>query len=434
LIMHPIVLETPLPSASRRIGQLLLLAVAAWAATYARMILGPLQEAVKTSLTLSDHQIALLQGMGLALPLALGSIPLGLLADRAPRSRMLIFCLGLGLGASMLAVFAADFTMLMIARGLTGVAVAGVLVAAYSMAGDLFAPTERGRATMVMGIGEVGGAPAAFALGGVLLTSAASTFWPLEAWRGSLLWMSAVLVPTLLCMMLLREPLRSARVESPPLRTIWSLLWSYRSVAVPLQLARATLFIADGAVFVWGAPFLARTYHLPADRVGASIGLVLLAGGLLGPALGGPLVDYCQRRGGPRRAVTMMGMVALLSIPAALFALMPSASGASVMLAVLLILGFTIAAAALALTIIVIPSEVRGVNLGISIVIGSLFFIGLAPLAVSAMSAALGGESNLGKALAIVCASMSLLNAAVLLFSRRYFSGQNNEAPRVRAS
>jgi MFS family permease len=174
-------------------------------------------------------------------------------------------------------------------------------------------------------------------------------------------------------------------------------------------------------VLVWAAPFLARTYHLSADHIGAIMGTVLLVGGLLGPALGGPLVDYCQRRGGPRQAITMMSVLAMLSVPVALFALVPSANGASIALTVFLVLGFAIAAAASAVTIIVFPSEVRGLNLGISTFVGSIFFVGVAPLAVSVTSNALGGEGMLGEALAIVCASMSLVNAACLFVGRRYF-------------
>src|SRR2546426_882375 len=116
--------------------------------------------------------------------------------------------------------------------------------------------------------------------------------------------MGGLLVPILLLMLLLREPPRTeVVVEKPPLSAVWPELWRYRAVAAPLQLARATLFIADGAVFVWGAPLFSRQFHLPVDRIGATMRVVLLVSGLLGPA-GGPLVDFCQRYGGPRR--TMM--------------------------------------------------------------------------------------------------------------------------------
>jgi hypothetical protein len=42
-------------------------------------------------------------------------------------------------------------------------------VAVYSMASNLVPADQRGRATMLVALGEIGGAPAAFALGGLLL-------------------------------------------------------------------------------------------------------------------------------------------------------------------------------------------------------------------------------------------------------------------------
>lgn len=418
-----------------RLFQLALLAVAAGVATYTRACLGPLQEAMKGSLSLSDHQVALVQGMAMALPLALCAAPLGLLADRICRARMLVCFVVLAPLSCLLSAFATDFTFLLCTRALAALSTAGTLISAYSMAGDLFEPTERGRATMVLTMGETISAPVAFALGGVLLVTIAAGDHQVDDWRLSLVWMAAVLVPLVLVMFLVHEPPRTeSAVENPPLRSVWAELWRHRGVAVPIQLARASLFIADGAVFVWGAPLFARTYHLSPDRIGAIMGAALLVGGILGPALGGSLVDFCQRRGGPRLAVTAMAVVALLCIPAALFPLMPDADMAGVMLGVFLVLGFSIVAAALALSLTVIPGELRGFNLGISLIVGSLFFVGLAPLAVSGLSGMLGGDGMLGTALAIVCVTMSLLNAVTLFATRRYFPQLRDNHPALSGS
>src|SRR6185369_13205286 len=116
---------TELRKATRvqRLFQLALLAVAAWASTYTRVALGPLQEAVKGSLSLSDNQMALAQGMGLALPLALGSVPLGLLADRTSRARMLFIFMVVAPVSCVLTAFASGFTFLLAARSLAAFAV-----------------------------------------------------------------------------------------------------------------------------------------------------------------------------------------------------------------------------------------------------------------------------------------------------------------------
>src|SRR5690348_14117705 len=131
----------------RRYSQLLLLATAAWAANYTRTTLGPLQETMQRTLSLSDNQVALLQGLALALPLALGAIPIGLLADRLSHKAILLSALTLALLSSILTAFSSNFEILLAARFLTGLSLPGGYICAYAMAGDLFEPELRGRAT-----------------------------------------------------------------------------------------------------------------------------------------------------------------------------------------------------------------------------------------------------------------------------------------------
>jgi predicted MFS family arabinose efflux permease len=402
----------------RQIGQLLLLAIGTWAATYARYATGPVQEAMRQSLSITDNRMAVLQGSAVAIPMVIGAIPVGLLADRISRKTILLVATAVALISLLLSGTASSYDGLLLARFVLGLSIGGMLVPAYSMAGDLVGPHLRGRATMVLVFGETGGSPAAFALGGVLLVYG--------SWASTLLWMSGALVVVLALLILVREPVRrEVSVDRPPLRSILPQLWKYRRVAVPLQLGRATLFIADGAVLAWAAPLFTRRFHMAPDRIGYTMGLALLVAGISGPLLGGSLVDFCQRHGGSRRAIMWLAALAGLSVPIGLFALASDSAWAAVMLALFMTLGFTISAAALALTLIVIPGELRALNVGVSLIVGSVFFIGLAPLAVSGLSGALGGESSLPQALAIVCGSASLVNAVVFASVARYFPGRS---------
>jgi MFS family permease len=412
-------LTASLPAAGTRVLQLLLLALSAWGVTYARFALGPLQEAIRINLSLSDNQMAWLQGPALAVPMACGAIPLGLLVDRYSRVRLFLLFMSMSIAATFLTALAPNVPLLIAARCLAGLALAAILIAAYSMVADLFEPANRGRATMVVGIGEIGGAPAAFALGGMLLTTRGGM--PSD-WRWALLWMSVALLPPLILMLALREPLRTGVAgKNPSLRAVWPELWHYRALVVPLLLARVMVWIADGAVLIWAAPTFARRFTLPPDRIGAIIGSALLVSGILGPLLGGPLADMCHRAGGPRRTVGALGVLALLSTPVALFAVMPSVTLATIALASFLTLGYTIGTAAITLATIVIPGELRGLYLAVTITVGALFFIGVAPLMVSVLSGALGGPAFIGQALTIVCGTTSLLGAVVLICSTRYF-------------
>jgi MFS family permease len=411
-----------------QIGQLLLLATATWAATYARYATGPLQEAMRQSMAITDNRMAVLQGSAVAIPMVIGAIPVGILADRISRKAILLVATTLALIALMLGAMASVYNGLLLSRCLLGLSIGGMLVPAYAMGADLVAPSHRGRATMVLVFGEIGGSPAAFALGGALLVYISASPLPgiralgFQNWAWTLLWMSAPLLIVLALLSLIRDPFRrEVSTQRPTLRSILPELWRYRRLAIPLQLGRATLFIADGAVLAWGAPFFTRQFHMTADRIGYTMGIALLVAGIAGPLLGGPLVDFCQRHGGSRRAIVYLTALAALSLPFACFASASSALSAAVMLTLFLTLGFTLSAAALALTLIVIPGHLRALNVGVSLIVGSVFFIGLAPLAVSGLSGLLGGESSLPQSLAVVCGSASLLNVVVLACSARYF-------------
>jgi predicted MFS family arabinose efflux permease len=73
-----------------QIGQILLLATATWTATYARYTTGPLQEAMHQAMSISDNRMAVLQASAVAIPMVIGAILVGLLADRISRKTILL--------------------------------------------------------------------------------------------------------------------------------------------------------------------------------------------------------------------------------------------------------------------------------------------------------------------------------------------------------
>jgi MFS family permease len=413
----------------RRASQLFLLTLGLWVVTYARFALGPLQETLRVDLALGDNFVSWLQGPAFAIPLAASAIPLGLIADRYSRVRLLFVFALLAVIASVLTALAPNLAVLVISRALIGLCVAAAIVGAYSLVADLFPPEQRGRATMIVALGEIGGAPAAFAFGGLLLSQLGGG---MESWRTVLLWMSALLLLPVFLLLMLREPARTGVVvKDPPLREVWPELWRYREVLVPLLLARIMVWIADGAVLVWAAPTFARRFSLPPQEVAGIVATALLVAGILGPVLGGPIADMCQKAGGARRTISVLGILALLSIPAAVFGLMPSPIIAGISLTVFLALGYTIGTAALTVGTIVIPGELRGLYLAVTATVGSIFSFAVAPMLVSLLSTGMGGPMRIGDSLSIVCAGSSLLGAVVFVLARRHFSSSRASGIRL---
>jgi MFS family permease len=180
--------------------------------------------------------------------------------------------------------------------------------------------------------------------------------------------------------------------------------------------------VADGAAVIWAAPTLSRSFSLAPGRVGAIMATVLLVSGVLGPILGGVLADICQRTGGPPRTMLVLSGLAILSVPAGFFAIAPSVAAASGLLVVFVTVGYAISVTATTLTTVVIPNELRAFCMAVLIAIGVLCGVGLAPVAVSVVSGAVGGPPMIGRALTIVSVATSLLGAATFAFGRRNLS------------
>jgi len=235
-------------------------------------------------------------------------------------------------------------------------------------------------------------------------------------------WVTGLLVLVVFSMLAMREPPQIGRViENPSVREAWPELWRYRAVFVPLLAGKAMMQISLGAAYIWAASALSRNFGLAPDRIGALMATALLASGILGPIVGGPLADFCQRTGGPRRTIGVVSVVALLSAPAGFFGVMPGVASASVLLVVF----FAIASATIlmgsTLFTVVIPNELRGFGVTILFAVGTLAAFGVAPVTVSLLSGAIGGPAMIGKAMAAVSVTASLLGAAMFALGRRYF-------------
>jgi MFS family permease len=387
------------------------------AVAYARTALSPLQESMRVDLALGDTHMALLQGPALALPVALAAIPLGLLIDRHSRVRLLLIFAVIDLAGSLLTALASSFALLFAARCLVGLTVAATSTTAFSLLADLYPPAQRGRAAMVIGVGQYAGFATAFALGGTLLGVAGTT----AAWRWAMLYLSLPLALVVCSILAMREPPRSGVVlRNPSTRTAFAELWRYRAQVAPLLAGIVMTEIMILTVLPWAAPALSRHFALSPQRIGAIMALVLVVGGVLGPVAGGFLADLSQRGAGPHRTMLTLSGLAFLCIPAGLFAVAPGIITASILLLIFMTLGNAILTAGTALFTIVVPNEIRGLCLALSGAAAVLLGLGLAPVAVSALSAALGGPDMIGKALGSICVTASVLLAATYLLGTRY--------------
>jgi len=373
---------------------------------------GTVQEAAKAELGLSDVTLGLIQGVGAAVPLVLFSIPIGILVDRWNRMRLMLLFAGLAIGGSLLTAVAANVPTLFVARMMTGLAATGGVTAALSLTADLCAPTQRGRAMLMVTLGKSLGIAGAFALTGWLFGwfASGSALFGAVSWRAVHLALAGLAVVASLPLLLLAEPARQevAASNHAPFRVVAAELWARRAFLLPLFMGQVSVVMADAAAGIWAAPVLSRNFGLSPQQFGGWMGALLLGTGIAGALVGGTLADIGQKSG--RRGGLLIGAVAAaaLGIPAALFPLTGSIPLFALALGTLMLAGTVTGLITSVAITVLLPNEVRGLCLGAFIALAGLVGYGMAPPLVGWISQALGGERHLAVSLAAVGIATSI--------------------------
>jgi MFS family permease len=398
---------------------LLLIALAVGTGFMTMQSFGIMAESAKRELGLSDSALGLIQGGGAALPLAVFSVPIGLLVDRTNRVRLLLALAATWTAGTFLTAASPGPALLFVGRMMTGIGTTGALTVALSLSADLCLPEQRGRAMLIANLGKMFGIAAGFAVAGWLLglfaaQGAPSWFGDIPAWRSAQYGLGVASLLLVAPLFLLREPARHEIEAGPraPLRVVAGELWERRAFLVPLFVGQIAVVMADGAAGIWAAPLLERSYGLKPAAFAGWLGLIVLATGIAGSILGGLAADWGQKTG--RRGGLLIGAVAaaVIGVPSALYPIMPNAAACMAVLGLLLFAGtVTGLIVSVALTVM-LPNELRGLSIGAFIAIAGLIGFGLAPVLVALVGKAMGGEQHLAPALALVGTAVSLISVA----------------------
>jgi MFS family permease len=413
-----------------RFSQVVLMAVGLFT-TMDTYIVTLLIEPIKHELHLTDVQVGLANTTALFGVYGLLCIPMGVLADRCNRVRMLIgaimlWCIGL-----FVTGLSTNLALLVTGKALLGVANAASTPATLSVMADYFAPERRSMAISSFGMGQVIGQAAAILVGGLgfaaldhLALSNPGALFGLSAWRAiSLLFAlgGLALLPFLFTM---REPARQEVIEGK--RGSFRELWAFRRFLFPVIAGTACVSGMAVGVLNWVPAVLTRIYgQQPGDFAGW-FSAVTLAAGLIGMIAAGKILTVLQRRMG-RRKMTWPAAIALACCaPASLMAVMPSLYLFAAC-ALVFIIGYAVAAAVVVIAMsFSIPNELRGAATGLNVVTVSIAS-GLAAPLVAVTGGMSGGDANLGRAMGIVGLSLAVLGC--LCFIRASSgSGQNNPA------
>lgn len=273
-----------------------------------RQILSMLVGPIKADLGVSDTQIGLLQGFAFAVFYTFVGIPMGRLADRGDRRRIIAWGIFFWSLATAVCGLARSYWQLFIARVGVGVGEAALSPAAYSMLADYFPPERRGRALGVYSMGVYLGIGLAAIIGGAVVGGLADrpplqlpVVGELATWHVAFLIVGLPGLLLALWVRTLREPLRRGLTadsrQAVPLNEVAAFLRHNARLFASHFFGHALLALAFNAVAFWMAPYLQRIHGLTPGEFGTPLGLILALGGAAGIYSGGVFADLLRRRG-----------------------------------------------------------------------------------------------------------------------------------------
>lgn len=301
-----------------------------------RQVLNLLLEQVRIDLAISDVQASLLVGAAFALFYVGAGLPLGVLADRVNRTRLITACLVVWSFMTAACGMAGSFAQLFLARMGVGIGEAGYSPAAVSMIGDQYTRERRSRAMGIytaaiplgMGLALIGGG-ALMQVAPTIAEAFEPVLGPIRPWQVVFV---LVALPGLLLaplIFMLREPPRQGSGERSdnalPRGGVAGYIWARRGTYAPLMCGLSALTVLGIGYGAWIPTLLIRTHGWSVTTIGLCYGLVALICGPLGAYLGGLACDRLLAAG-HRDAHwrVLMVCIPMLALCYAIAPLMPS--------------------------------------------------------------------------------------------------------------
>ncbi len=349
-----------------------------------RTLVLALAEPIKREFGLSDSALGLLPSV-FAISYSIVGIPVGMLVDRMNRVRLLAFLLALWSAATVMGGFAPSFRALLLARIGLATAESGSVPTSMSLITDLFPPARRGAAIGLYFFNNAIALTAGFAMAGVI----ARHF----GWRAAFFISGTPgLFLALFVILALREPARGAferpvaePERRPTIIEIVATVWRRKALLL-LAVAAVLVIAVQAGITAFIAPFFSRVHHLPDDKAGILVGVVLGAGFAIGTPLGGLFSDRLSRRsaqGGCR----FVAAVVFLAAPFAVAAfLSPGVVISAICLFIYATMGASYYAGAFSLYLGLAPTAMRGALGAFLMVLMNLAGYGLGPQLAGVMS------------------------------------------------
>lgn len=370
---------------------------AAWILTFVmvlgtmdRTLPGVLGDPIRQSLAISDTQLSLLVGMAFATCYAVCALPMGWLADRYSRPRVIAVGVVIWCVATAASGFATSFEKMFLFRMGVGLGEAALVPSAISLMADLFPRSAMPRAMGLFNAGGLFGIALAYPAGPALtqLLDGQSLFGmsslPDEGWRLTFIVIGAVGLFVTLWVLSLPEPRRGAAGQAKASNRKQEPLLPYlkrsASFTIPLLSSLILLNLYANGYLMWLTPYFTRSFGWDATKIGQLLGISVLVGGIAGSLLGGWMTTVFTRKLGRDAAMQISAIIIALLAPLAIVTpLSPSGEMAMILTALQLTLAFAASAVLPTVLVNTSPSHLRARFFATNLFLGQLIGAGFGP-------------------------------------------------------
>ena len=352
-----------------------------------RQLLAILAKPIQDELGITDGQLGRIGGLYFALFYCVLAIPVGWIADRTNRVRLLSFACALWSAATVAFGMSANYSQLAMARMAVGIGEAGGVPPSYAIISDYFPSGQRGTALGIYNFGP----PIGMALGIAFGASVAAAY----SWRAAFVFVGAVGILAAVVVWFLREPVRGgldaphAGATSPPSRAaFWPTCRKFFANPVFLRLSIATgvTQIVTYATLGFTSLFLMREKGMTLREVAVYYALLVGVAVIAGMYTSGRLIDRYATHGKTAYA-TLPALALAIAIPFFIgFVAAPSWPVALAFLAVPTFFNYFYLSPAVALVQEQVRPHERVLAGALLLLVMNLIGLGLGPTFVGAVS------------------------------------------------
>lgn len=306
-----------------------------------RQVLILLSQPLKADLHLGDAQIGSLQGLGAALFTAIAAVPLGWLADRVDRRRLLAACILVWSAAIACCGLATGYWSLLLCVAFLAAGEAGLTPIVFALIPEIFPERQRVSANFIFFAAAIVGSGLGIALAGAVIDhiGLAARWFPdglfsRQTWRMVFVVVAVPGIFMTLAILLIRKPQDTAQVRAdasanpPPDRPqIVGYLASHWRAVVGVFVPSGMVALGMTAVFTWLPVVLMRRFSTTPSEVGTGLGVAVAAGTLMGLACAAAGARFMRPKWGratPLRLLLIGYVVLALTTPLYLAARSPT--------------------------------------------------------------------------------------------------------------